>query len=436
MLANHLRPPLHTDQYDHQFQRNDMNEPPPARAPYRPAYDRSNRAAPTSQSTATSEPNSNGPPVDPASPRGRRTRITRLVTDPHEDVRVAAPVDDLLDPAVQAAWWLCLVGEAFRARQPQVFRPDRHRYLFAGRSRSNGRRRGHGTAAVEFDDRPIRSDRAQSAVQKIGLANEVGYESIVRSLVDLLRTANLDNPAAAHDGDPVRHGQCLFLIMRHVDEGDADRLLQSLQLALHLLAQLEIERAQRLVEQQHGRVIDQGPGQRDPLLLATGQLPRTPFLVPCQSHQRKRVCHAIGDLRASSALHAQPEGDVFGNVHVRKERVVLEDGIDIAREGRGCAHDPTLDAHAAIGGVLEAGDHAKRGRLAASGRTEQGEELAGFDAQRHAIDRDHVTERFPDLQQFHVGGGVHGVHPLLRRWLFDLNTATVAAIILNPAHPR
>ena len=38
------------------------------------------------------------------------------------------------------------------------------------------------------------------------------------------------------------------------------------------LAELEVERAERLVEQQRPRVVDQGAGQRDPLLLAAGHL--------------------------------------------------------------------------------------------------------------------------------------------------------------------
>ena len=43
------------------------------------------------------------------------------------------------------------------------------------------------------------------------------------------------------------------------------------------VAGLGVQRAGRLVGQQHPRVADQGPGDRDPLLLATGQ-PRRPVL--------------------------------------------------------------------------------------------------------------------------------------------------------------
>ena len=68
------------------------------------------------------------------------------------------------------------------------------------------------------------------------------------------------------------------------DEGDAQRLLQRLQLFLHLLAQLEVERAERFVEEQHFRLVDQSAGQRHALPLAAGQLPGLAGAVAAQRH--------------------------------------------------------------------------------------------------------------------------------------------------------
>ena len=48
----------------------------------------------------------------------------------------------------------------------------------------------------------------------------------------------------------------------------------ALQLLLHLLAQLQVERAERLVEQQHLGPVDQRARQRDALALAARQLAR------------------------------------------------------------------------------------------------------------------------------------------------------------------
>ena len=62
--------------------------------------------------------------------------------------------------------------------------------------------------------------------------------------------------------------------MRDVHEGEPDLGLDALELQLHLAAQLEVERAERLVEQQHLGPVDDRAGERDPLLLAAGQLRR------------------------------------------------------------------------------------------------------------------------------------------------------------------
>ena len=70
------------------------------------------------------------------------------------------------------------------------------------------------------------------------------------------------------------------------DEGDADLALDALQLDLHLLAQLEVEGAERLVEQEHARVVDERARQRDPLLLPAGQLVR---LAPLEAGQLDKI---------------------------------------------------------------------------------------------------------------------------------------------------
>ena len=58
--------------------------------------------------------------------------------------------------------------------------------------------------------------------------------------------------------------------MRHVDERDADLALDAEQLQLHLLAELQVERAERLIEQEYLWLVDDRPGQRDALALTTG----------------------------------------------------------------------------------------------------------------------------------------------------------------------
>ena len=62
------------------------------------------------------------------------------------------------------------------------------------------------------------------------------------------------------------------LVVGDEDERDPDLVLDRLQLDLHLLAQLQVEGAERLVEQQHLRTVDERAGQRDALALTAGEL--------------------------------------------------------------------------------------------------------------------------------------------------------------------
>ena len=76
------------------------------------------------------------------------------------------------------------------------------------------------------------------------------------------------------DRQAVAHRERLVLVVRDVDERDREILLEALQEELHLLAQLQVERAERLVEEQHLGAVDERAGERDPLALAAGELRR------------------------------------------------------------------------------------------------------------------------------------------------------------------
>ena len=96
------------------------------------------------------------------------------------------------------------------------------------------------------------------------------------------------------------------------------------------LADFRVERAERLVEQQHGRAQDQRPGQRDALLLAAGELVRAALAELAELDQLERLLDAPVALAARDLLVAQAEGDVVEHVEVREQRVALEDGVDVA----------------------------------------------------------------------------------------------------------
>ena len=79
--------------------------------------------------------------------------------------------------------------------------------------------------------------------QEVADAEEARDEARRRPLVEDLRVAELLVAAAVHHGDAIGHRHRLLLVVGHVDERDPDLLLDPLQLDLHLLAELQVERA-------------------------------------------------------------------------------------------------------------------------------------------------------------------------------------------------
>ena len=159
--------------------------------------------------------------------------------------------------------------------------------------------------------------------------------------------------------------------MGDVDERDAHFLLQRLQFDLKSLAQLGVEGAERLVKQKHGRVQDEGPGERDPLLLATRQLAGTAFLVSLELHQGERLRHSPPRPGLGHVLVAKPERDILLNREEGEECVGLEDRVDISLVGRSVGDVAPIEDDPSFRGLLEPCYEAQGGGLTAAGRAEQ-----------------------------------------------------------------
>jgi len=139
---------------------------------------------------------------------------------------------------------------------------------------------------------PLAIGGAYFAGEPVRLADEISDEQGRRAPVDVLRGADLFEQSMVHDRHPVRHREGLFLVVSHVDERDPDTALDVLELTLELLAELEVQGAEGLVQEQHLRVLDQRPGKGYPLLLSSRELPGTTALAADQLHQPQHLCGA------------------------------------------------------------------------------------------------------------------------------------------------
>ena len=84
---------------------------------------------------------------------------------------------------------------------------------------------------------------------------------------------------------------------------------------------------------------------------------RLALLVADQLHELKRLADATGDFVTFNAGSAQAEGNILEDGEMWKERVALEDGVDVALV-RGEEGDIfTLQLNEAARRLLEAADH-------------------------------------------------------------------------------
>ena len=167
--------------------------------------------------------------------------------------------------------------------------------------------------------------------------------------------------------------------MGDVDERDAQLFLQSLQLQLHLAAQLQVQRAEGFVQQQHAGTVHHGAGNGDTLTLPAGKLRRHALAVAGELHKGQRVVHGFFYFVLGTFFQLQTVADVRGHCHVREQGVILEHGVHVAFVGFGVRHVLPVQNDAALVGRFQPGNDAQRRGFAAARRAEQRDEFAFAD---------------------------------------------------------
>ena len=107
-------------------------------------------------------------------------------------------------------------------------------------------------------------------------------------------------------------------------------LVQPPQPHAQLLAHGRVERAERLVEQQHARLDGERARERHALALAAGELRRIAVGEAVELHEREQLVDARADLVLRPLADLEPERDVAAHGEVLERGVVLEDEADAA----------------------------------------------------------------------------------------------------------
>src|SRR5450755_2167175 len=211
-------------------------------------------------------------------------------------------------------------------------------------------------------------------------------------VVELLGRTALLKAAAVHDRDVIGEDECLRLIVGDIDKGCAKGCLQLLQLNLHMLAQLQVERAQGLIEEQQRRLKHQAARNRNPLSLAAGEFINAFVRSSREPNPLEHGVRAATALILAHAATSKTKGDVLAHRHHREERELLKDHIHRAAIRRDRLHALATNLDIAAVGCDEARNHSQQRGLAAAGGPQDGEETAALDGERKIVDRAMVGE--------------------------------------------
>ncbi len=147
------------------------------------------------------------------------------------------------------------------------------------------------------------------------------------------------------------------------------------------------------------RLLDQGAGQRDALLLAARQLARQAVEQVADAQHLAHLAHPPVDLGARHAAAAQRRGDVVVDGEVRIVDELLVDHGDVAAAHRDAGDVDAVGGHPARTRPVEAAHQAHQGRLSRERRPQQDVERARLQFEGRRMDMGLPTDGSRDLVQ-------------------------------------
>ena len=217
------------------------------------------------------------------------------------------------------------------------------------------------------------------------MAEEARAVEVRRLVVCLPGRCRLQDPAVPHDGHAVAEGHGLLAVVRDEERGHAKATLDLAHLLAHAQAQVGVQVAERLVEQQHLGAQHQGAGQGHALPLAAGDLVHPRVGLVGKVHGLKHLRRALVGLLARGAREPQAVGNVLRDGEVREERVGLEDRRGGAHLRAEVGDVGAVEKHPSGLRRKEASHKAQRSGLAASGGAKEAEHFSPVDAEGEIV---------------------------------------------------
>src|SRR5499425_328116 len=160
-----------------------------------------------------------------------------------------------------------------------------------------------------YRDPGIRCARgAHASLEDHRLTEEIAHEGGGGLFVERTRRADLLDASAVHQRDAIGEAERLDLIVSDEEHGDAEATLEELDLRAHLLAELRVEVAERLVEEEEIRLVDEGPAEGEALHLSAAQERARPFAEPAEADQVEDAFDLLAEDRARRPAEAEGVG--------------------------------------------------------------------------------------------------------------------------------
>jgi hypothetical protein len=195
----------------------------------------------------------------------------------------------------------------------------------------------------------------------------------------------------------VPHGHRLGLIVRHVDEGRFQALMQFRDLGACLHSQFGIQVRERLVHEEDRRMAHDCATERDTLTLTARQGFWLPIQeVPDMEHLRGFFDAPI-NLGFRRFAQFQAKRHIIVHAHMRIERITLEHHRNVAILGRHIIDHPITDHNVAVRHLFQPRKATQRRRLAASRRSHQHQKLLVGNIEGEIFEGGEITEALPDV---------------------------------------
>ena len=180
----------------------------------------------------------------------------------------------------------------------------------------------------------------------------------------------------AQHGDAIRQPCRLVTLVADEDGRDVCLVHHRRQLFEERLARRLVQRAKRLVEQQHLRLQGEGARQRGALRLAAREVSRRALRQPIDAEAGEPAAHPLSALAAWHAPQREAERYVRFERAIEQQRLLEDHGHAPAQRRLPAYRRLAFEAHLPLGGPFQQRQYLDQGALSGAIRSQDGQHFA------------------------------------------------------------